>query len=77
MRACYGEHRNPHSLASDLRRVCGCPDVPVFPVRPLFVCMLCFFNLLKPTCYTNRFNIQQLYILPALYFCVLYLSENK
>jgi len=26
---------------------------------------------------TNRFNIQQLYVLPTLYFCVLYLSENK
>jgi hypothetical protein len=29
-------------------------------------------NLLKPTGY-----IQQLYILPTLYLCVLYLSENK
>ena len=26
---------------------------------------------------TNRFNIQQLYVLPTLYLCVLYLSENK
>ena len=26
---------------------------------------------------TNRFNIQQLYALPTLYLCVLYLSENK
>jgi len=25
----------------------------------------------------NRFNIQQLYALPTLYLCVLYLSENK
>jgi hypothetical protein len=24
-----------------------------------------------------RFNIQQLYVLPTLYLCVLYLSENK
>ena len=36
-------------------------------------------SLLKPTVtwYTNRFNIQQLYVLPTLYLCVLYLSENK
>jgi len=26
---------------------------------------------------TNRFNIQQLYALPTLYLCVLYLSEKK
>ena len=38
-----------------------------------------FFNLLKPTGYVmhHQFNIQQLYSLPALYLCVLYLSENK
>jgi hypothetical protein len=37
------------------------------------------FNLLNPTCYVthHQFNIQQLYILPILYLCVLYLSENK
>jgi len=37
------------------------------------------FNLLKPTCYMmhQQFNIQQLYALPTLYLCVLYLSENK
>jgi len=37
------------------------------------------FNLLVPSCYVmhHRFNIQQLYALPTLYFCVLYLSENK
>ena len=36
-------------------------------------------NLLKPTCYVmhHQFNIQQLYALPTLYLCVLYLSENK
>jgi len=27
--------------------------------------------------YNNRFNIQQLYALPTLYLCVLYLYENK
>ena len=39
-----------------------------------------WINLLKPTCYVmhhQQFNIQQLYALPTLYLCVLYLSENK
>ena len=36
-------------------------------------------NLLKPTgrVMHQQFNIQQLYFLPTLYLCVLYLSENK
>jgi len=36
-------------------------------------------NLLKPTCYVmhQQFSIQQLYALPTLYLCVLYLSENS
>ena len=36
-------------------------------------------NHLKPTCnVTNQqFNIQQLYALPTLYLCVLYLPEAK
>ena len=36
-------------------------------------------NLLKPTGYVvhQQFNIQQLYVLPTLYLCVLCLSENK
>ena len=36
-------------------------------------------NLLTPTGYVmhHQFNIQQLYALPTLYLCVLYLSENK
>ena len=36
-------------------------------------------NLLKPTgpVIHQQFNIQQLYALPTLYLCVLYLSENK
>ena len=38
-----------------------------------------FLKLLKPTGYVmhQQFNIQQLYVLPTLYVCVLYLSENK
>jgi hypothetical protein len=37
------------------------------------------FNLLKPTGQVmhQQFNIQKLYVLPTLYLCVLYLSENK
>ena len=36
-------------------------------------------NLLNPTGHVThqQFNIQQLYALPTLYLCVLYLSENK
>ena len=36
-------------------------------------------NILKPTGYMihQQFNIQQLWALPTLYLCVLYLSENK
>jgi len=37
------------------------------------------FNLSKPTGYVmhHQFNIQQLYVLPTLYLCVLYLSQSK
>ena len=47
-----------------------------FSPPPLFFKV---FNLLKPTGYVmhHQFNIQQLYALPTLYSCVLYLSENK
>ena len=36
-------------------------------------------NLSNPTGHVmhQQFNIQQLYALPTLYLCVLYLSENK
>ena len=36
-------------------------------------------NILQSTGYVmhHQFNIQQLYALPTLYLCVLYLSENK
>ena len=36
-------------------------------------------NLLKPTGHVmhQQFNIQQLYVLPTLHLCVLYLYENK
>jgi hypothetical protein len=37
------------------------------------------FNLLNPTGHVmhQQFKIQQLYALPTLYLCALYLSENK
>jgi ABC-type transporter Mla MlaB component len=40
---------------------------------------LLILNLLQPTGHVmnQQFNIQQLYTLPTLYLCVLYLSENK
>jgi hypothetical protein len=36
-------------------------------------------NLINPTGHVmhQQFNIQQLYVLPTLYLCVSYLSENK
>jgi hypothetical protein len=42
-------------------------------------CRIKTLHLLKPTGYVihQQFNIQQLYVLPTLYLCVLYLSENK
>ena len=41
--------------------------------------ILFVFNLLKPTgpVMHRQFNIQQLYVLPTLYLCGLYLSQNK
>ena len=53
-----------------------------FPILYLFflpLLMMDDFNLLKPTGYMmhQQFNIQQLYVLPTLYLCVLYLSEDK
>ena len=41
--------------------------------------LISHFNPLKPTGHVmhHQFNIQQLYALPTLYLCVLYLSENK
>ena len=38
-----------------------------------------YINRLQPTGHVmhQQFNIQQLYALPTLYLCVLYLSENK
>jgi hypothetical protein len=44
-----------------------------------FYTKLACINLLKLIGHVmhQEFNIQQLYVLPTLYLCVLYLSENK
>jgi hypothetical protein len=51
---------------------------PWFDVR-LRRCTVGQINLLKPTGYVmhQQFNIQQLYVLPTLYLCVVYLSAKK
>ena len=45
----------------------------------ILCCRVCFINLIKPTGHVmhQQFNIQQLYVLPTLYLCVLYWSENR
>ena len=45
--------------------------------RDAMSCNMISFQSLLVTWCTSRFNIQQLYALPTLYLCVLYLSENK
>jgi len=42
-------------------------------------CKYCRQNLLKRTGYVlhQQFIIQQVYALPTLYLCILYLSQNK
>ena len=44
-----------------------------------FSSFVLIINLSKPAGHVmhHQFNIQQLYALPTLYLCVLYLSENK
>ena len=48
-------------------------------VYPYHIVRIWHLNLLKPTGHVmhQQFNIQELYVLPTLYLCVLYLSENK
>ena len=58
-------------------------EVDALMLRSSSFCSLHFrkncLNNLNPTGYVmhQQFNIQQLYALPTLYLCVLYLSENK
>jgi hypothetical protein len=51
---------------------------PLQRTKPCYINFY-YINLLKPTGHVmnQQFNIQQLYVLPTLYLCVLYLSENK
>ena len=53
----------------------------LFNWQPVYILQnrFCYINLLNPTGYVmhQQFNIQQLYVLPTLYLCVFYLSENK
>ena len=53
--------------------------IPALQENPVLLLQRVFFNLLKRTGHVmhQQFNIQQLYVLPTLYLCVLYLSENK
>ena len=48
-------------------------------IKEVFDIFQLWFNLLNPTGHVmhQQFNIQQLYALPTLYLCVLYLSENR
>ena len=53
---------------SELYVRCGSISMSLWSINPS-----------KPTGHVmhHQFNIQQLYALPTLYLCVLYLSENK
>ena len=69
---------------NDLKRSCLCrfnSFIPSLYSLPYCTALLLIwrFNLLNPTGHLmhQQFNIQQLYVLPTLYLCVLYLSENK
>ena len=53
--------------------------IPYNGTTSKWYCEFVAINLLKPTGHVmhQQFNIQQLYVLPTLYLCVLYLSDNK
>ena len=56
-----------------------CRESNIIAAILIIIVLLISVNILKPTGYVmhHQFNIQQLYVLPTLYLCVLYLSENK
>ena len=56
-----------------------CDNITTSGHDPTWRIKFAFFNLLKPAGHVmhQQFNIQQLYVLPTLYLCVLCLSENK
>ena len=58
--------------------------MPVLKFKPVgarkqYVLEVQYINPLQPSGHYmyQQYNIQQLYALPTLYLCVLYLSENK
>ena len=74
-----GPIRTAHTATHQLH---SCPPACytfIYFVKCFLGCADRFVNLLKPTGHVThqQFNIQQLYVLPTLYLCVLYLSENK
>ena len=68
---------NPHENSDT--RTCTAYDLLNVQRTGLSVHHTELINLLHPTCHVmhQQFNIQQLYVLPKLYLCVLYLSDNK
>ena len=56
-----------------------CAVLQLYKRKNIFGLSSVHVNLLKPTGHVmhQQFNIQQLYFLPTLYSCVLYLSENR
>ena len=74
------ETRNTSLIVAGFRKQIMNPKLP-FTEQEFHCCTVRFdhFDLLKPTGYVmlQQFNIQQLNVLPTLYLCVLYLSENK
>ena len=66
----------PSCIISNVTSVsCLLPPTKLFNLRQRHTKV----KLLKPTGYVmhQQFNIQQLYVLPTMYLCVLCLSENK
>ena len=66
-------HHHDLSTNKTLKQQIGYSQMDIIPL------VIEILNLLKPTGHVmhQQFNIQQLYVLPTLYLCVLYLSENK
>jgi hypothetical protein len=69
-----------HIVLGSTARVLYIPFInspgPILGVAPASAT---YINLLEPTGHVmhHQFNIQQLYVLPTLYLCVLHLPENK
>ena len=72
-------YENKLVLYCVLYKLCFVCQSKTILLRYLTAFKLNYINLLKPPGYVmhQQFNIQQLYALPTLYLCVLYLSENK